>query len=125
MTANEFFWYTFPMQPKSPFPLFSQESLRLVSFCPICNTHYNPLTAQILEEREDAHLVHAVCRKCDSSIVALVLTGGLGISSVGLVTDLNGQEVLKFRNVGAIHANDVIEAHQLLYAERDFLAHEL
>lgn len=113
------------MQPKSPFPLFSPESLRLVSFCPICNTHYNPLTAQILEEREDAHLVHAVCRKCGSSIVALVLTGGLGISSVGLVTDLNGQEVLKFRNVGAIQPDDVIEAHRLLHTEQNFLAYSL
>lgn len=110
------------MQPKSPFPLFSPESLRLVSFCPICSTHYNPLTAQILEEREDAHLVHAVCRKCGSSIVALVLTGGLGISSVGLVTDLNGQEVLKFRGMNAVGTDDVIVAHQLLSSGQNFFA---
>lgn len=78
------------------------------------------MTAQILEEREDAHLVHTVCRKCSSSIVALVLTGGLGISSVGLVTDLNGQEVLKFRALAPIGADDVIDAHQLLHSEQNF-----
>ncbi len=104
------------------YSLFPSESLRLISYCPICNTHYNPLSAQVLEERDDAHLIHVECRKCGSSIVALVLTGGLGISSVGLVTDLSGEEVLKFRQHEGIRTDDVLDMHQELFAPgRDLL----
>src|SRR3989338_11609006 len=111
------------MQPRNPFPLFPSESLRLISYCPICNTHYNPLTAQILEERDDAHLIHIECRKCGSSIVGLVLTGGLGVSSVSLVTDLTGAEVLRFRRSEGIDSDDVLAAHEALFqTETDLLA---
>lgn len=111
------------MQPRNSFPIFPSESLRLISYCPICNTHYNPLTAQILEEREDAHLIYIECRKCGSSIVGLVLTGGLGISSVSLVTDLTGAEVLRFRRGDSIGSDDVLAVHEALFAtEQNFLA---
>lgn len=103
------------MQSRRSFSFYPSESLRLISYCPICNTHYNPLAAQVLEERDDAHLIHVECRKCGSSIVALVLTGGIGISSVGLVTDLSGEEVLKFRNRESVRADDVLAMHQALF----------
>lgn len=95
------------------------EGLKLISYCPLCNTQYNPLTAKILEEREDAHLVHIECRHCNSSIVALILTGGIGISSVGLVTDLTSEDVLRFKNAEDISSDDVLILHQLL--EEDLL----
>lgn len=111
------------LQSRHSYSLFPSESLRLISYCPICNTHYNPLSAQILEEREDAHLIHVECRKCGSSIVALVLTGGLGISSVGLVTDLTGEEVLKFRRRESVRVDDVIDVHRELFSvERNILS---
>lgn len=103
--------------------MFPPEGLRLISYCPICSTHYNPFNAQILEERDDAHLIHVECRKCGSSIIALVLTGGIGISSVGLVTDLTGEEVLKFRKSDVIASDDVLDAHeQLFVTDRNILS---
>lgn len=107
------------------FSLFPSESLRLISYCPICHTHYNPLAAQVLDERDDAHLIHIECRKCGSSIVALVLTGGLGMSSVGLVTDLTGDEVLKFRTRENIQADDVLTVHEALFQKETNLLAEL
>jgi hypothetical protein len=103
------------MQQRNSLPIFPSESLRLISYCPICSTHYNPLAAQILEEREDAHLIHVECRKCGSSIIGLVLSGGPGISSVSLVTDLTGMEVLRFRKSESIRSDDVLEAHTALF----------
>lgn len=111
------------MPSRHSYSQFPSESLRLISYCPICNTHYNPLAAQVLEERDDAHLIHVECRKCGSSIVALVLTGGIGISSVGLVTDLTGEEVLKFRKRESVRCDDVLDAHTELFgAGNDLLA---
>ena len=101
------------MQPKQN-PYLPNEGLKLISYCPLCNMQYNPLSAKILDERDDAHLVHVECRRCGSLIVALVLTGGIGISSVGLVTDLTSDDVLKFKDVGSVQMDDVIELHSLL-----------
>lgn len=113
------------MQSRRSFSFYPSESLRLISYCPICSTHYNPLAAQVLEERDDAHLIHVECRKCGSSIVALVLTGGIGISSVGLVTDLSGEEVLKFRNRESVRIDDVLAVHKELFAPQQRLLQDL
>lgn len=100
----------FPSQnPYSP-----QDNLRLISFCPLCHTHYNPWQTRILEEREDAHLIYLQCRKCGSAVVAVVLTGLFGVSSIGVVTDLTSDDVLRFKEAEAVTADDVLDAHLLL-----------
>lgn len=106
---------------KKPNPYVPNEGLKLIAYCPLCNTQYNPLMAKILEERDEAHLIHIECRKCGSSIVALVLSGGLGVSSVGLVTDLTSDDVIKFKDTRDVSSDDVIELHELLASEDSFL----
>ena len=91
-----------------------QKGLRLVSYCPLCHTQYLPMEASVLEERNDAHLIYAQCRTCNSSILALVYREEGGTCSVGLVTDLTKEEVMKYRNAEEITADDVIDVHQLL-----------
>ncbi len=89
---------------------------RLISYCPLCERSYeSPLRAKILDERDGAHLVHLQCSSCGSSVVALVLTSSLGITSVGLITDLTGEDVLRFKDQLSVAVNDVIELHQLMY----------
>jgi len=95
-------------------PLFFDENLKLVSYCPLCDSHYNLMEAKVLEERDDANLIYIRCRKCQSSILALVLNNPLGVSSVGLVTDLSADEVMKYRQVTDVTEDDVLETHELL-----------
>lgn len=95
-------------------PYLQGEGIKLISYCPLCSTQYNPLAARVLDEREDAHLVHIKCKSCNSSIVALVLNGAIGISSVGLVTDLTSEDVLKFKDANEITSNDVLDLHSEL-----------
>ncbi|MDO8425799.1 MAG: hypothetical protein Q7T01_04810 [bacterium] len=95
-------------------PQFFQESLRLISYCPVCDTSYNPMEARVIDERDDKHLMHIRCKKCAHSILALVLTTGMGVSSMGLLTDLTFDDVVKFRNVESVTVDDVIAFHQLL-----------
>ena len=100
---------------KSPNSPYSQgEGTKLISYCPLCSTQYNPLAERVLDEREDAHLVHIKCKSCNSSIVALVLNGVIGISSVGLVTDLTSDDVLKFKDAKEVTSNDVLDLHSEL-----------
>lgn len=95
-------------------PPFSQESLRLISYCPVCDTSYNPMEARVIDERDGRHLMHIRCKKCAHSILALVLTSGMGVSSMGLLTDLTFDDVVQFREAKAITVDDVITLHHLL-----------
>ena len=88
------------------------ESLKIISYCPLCDTNYNPLTAEILERRENAHLMYIRCKKCLSSIVAVVVTGVIGVSSIGLVTDLTVDDVMKFQNAEKLSNDDVLDVYE-------------
>lgn len=98
----------------------SGEHLRVISSCPICNARYHSAELRVLEERHDAQLVYIQCRRCRSSVLAVVLANQLGVSSVGLVTDLTGEDVLKFRRQPKISVDDVLDTH-LLLQNADFL----
>jgi transcription elongation factor Elf1 len=90
------------------------DGLKIISFCPICNEHHKLIEAKILEEKDRNHLIYLKCKKCNSSIVSLVTSDGMGINSIGLVTDLTAEDVLKFKNYPAISSDDVILIHQFL-----------
>lgn len=90
------------------------EELKLVSFCPVCETRYNPMEARVLGKQGETHLIHVQCRKCQNSILALVLVNHVGASSVGLVTDLTYEDVVRFRCAPCVSIDDVIDVHDLL-----------
>ena len=90
------------------------EGLKLVSFCPVCETRYNPMEARVLGSQGETHLLHVQCRKCLNSILALVLVNQVGASSVGLLTDLSYEDVLRFKANQKVVIDDVIEIHTLL-----------
>ncbi|MBI4713718.1 hypothetical protein HY771_00815 [Candidatus Uhrbacteria bacterium] len=90
------------------------DGLRLVSFCPVCETRFNPMEAKMLEEDGETRLLHVQCRKCRHSVLALVIVNKVGASSIGLLTDLLYEDVLKFRSNKHITVNDVIDVHTAL-----------
>lgn len=99
---------------------FWDESLKMISFCPVCETNYNPMEAQIVGQRDNSHLLHITCRKCLNSIIALVFISKSGISSVGLVTDLTFADVVKFKGSEEIDVDDVLDIHGALEDESHF-----
>ncbi|MFH1867314.1 MAG: hypothetical protein ABIJ81_04520 [Patescibacteria group bacterium] len=94
------------------------DGLKLISYCPLCEKSYNPLRARILDERDGAHLVHIQCAECGSSIVALIMASSMGITSVGLITDLTGDDVMKFKDESRLTADEVISMHQMLFPQK-------
>lgn len=103
------------MQPKKRPHNLSGDALRLISYCPLCESSYNPLRARVLEEKDDAHLLHIQCSSCGSSVVALLFTSGTGPTSIGLVTDLTSEDVLRFKDQTIIATDEVISLHQFLF----------
>jgi len=95
---------------QSPF----DETLKMVSYCPLCENKYNLMEALILEEKDSASLLYIRCRFCRSAILALIMHNQMGVSSVGLVTDLSADEVLQFRHGPAVTDDDVLSLYQTL-----------
>lgn len=100
------------MMPKRAQSL--HEGLKLISFCPVCQVGYNPIEARILGERDDSQLLHVQCRNCANAILALVHFSAQGISSLGMVTDLTFDDVVRFRDESFVEADDVLRAHEFL-----------
>jgi hypothetical protein len=93
---------------------FADESTKLVSYCPLCEASFNPQEAKVLGESADSHLMHIRCGNCSNAILALVLVSSVGVSSVGMVTDLAHEEVNRFKDAPAVSTDDVLDAHRLL-----------
>lgn len=91
-----------------------QEQIRLLQQCPVCAKQYDPKQAKILEERGDAHLVHITCPHCLNSFLAVIVASQLGMSSVGMVTDLNDTDVKRLRAYQPISENELLDFHQYL-----------
>jgi len=92
----------------------SAEHLKLVAYCPLCETRSNPVDARLLGTDGDTQLMHVTCRKCGSACLSLVLVSRVGASSVGLVTDLTYDDVMRFRRAQTVGIDDVIETHAFL-----------
>lgn len=88
------------------------EGLKLVSFCPVCETRYHSIEARVLAGAGETQLLHVQCRKCQNSILALVHVNQTGASSVGLLTDLCYEDVVRFRSRATVSIDDVIATHR-------------
>lgn len=95
------------------FQLFP-EGLKLISACPVCGASYKPGQVRLIEEKGEAHLVHIQCQSCLGGVVALIVKGGIGISSVGLITDLTAEDVIRFKESDQITEDDCLAIHQIL-----------
>ncbi len=103
----------------SPKPAKSSESifdkLRLMQECPLCGHGYEEDKVNLLEERADSHLVHITCGRCQNAILAMIVLSPIGISSVGMVTDLTARDVVRLRSKLPISEDDLLGFHELLH----------
>lgn len=99
------------------FNLFD-ESLKLVSSCPVCQRRYNPVEIKVLAEKNNSHLIYIKCQHCSTAILAVILVNNLGVNSIGLITDLNSDEILKFKEESLVDCDDVLEIHQALMKDK-------
>jgi hypothetical protein len=97
---------------------FFNDNPALIAYCPVCNQKFNPMEAKVLIEQEANYLLHVKCRSCQASLLSVITGGSLGITSVGLVTDLLAEDVLKFKNTQPVSPDEVIAFHQYLAGEK-------
>lgn len=92
----------------------NHDSLRLVSYCPLCEARYAHGNARLLAEEGETRLIHVTCKKCGGATLSLVLENPSGGSSVGMVTDLTHDDVMRLHRSRKVTTDDVIEVHKAL-----------
>lgn len=90
------------------------DSLKIINQCPLCQGSAKKIEARLLNESSQGQKIFFHCRQCQGSIIALFMMSGNGVTSYGLVTDLNFDDVLKFQQAESIAIDDVIFAHKSL-----------
>ncbi len=90
----------------------NQLKKQTIILCPICNKEYKPTNIKSISKVNDMILAHSNCPRCQSSILSLLYKDMLGITMVGMVTDLNYNDAIKAKKHTAINENDVLEIYE-------------
>lgn len=130
LDEEKFFWYylnTPNMEKKSQTDkqssLFSQ--IKLMKLCPMCKNEYTPEALEVVQERTGTHLVHLTCMHCKNAMLALIVVSKLGMSSVGMITDLNALDAIRLYHTGAISEDQLLNFHDYLQTHSDQFIHLL
>ena len=89
-------------------------SLRLIKQCPVCSTKYVSRKVQIIDYAESGVLLHFSCPTCFSSLLANVTEMPFGLVGSAMLTDLQAEEVLKFKNKEKVTSDDVLDVYERL-----------
>lgn len=95
------------------------ENVHFVSRCPFCSAEYDLDGAKVIGEEEDATVVYVTCSKCESSIVAMVAMTGLGIVSLGLVTDMTAEDTRRFFGGQEVTSDELLSIYELLKEDQN------
>lgn len=96
-------------------------SSKLLAHCPLCQAIYQASEIKLLGERGATRLFHCTCSACGHAMLAIILEAQGAVSSVGLMTDLEVQDALRFRDMGSVTADECIASHRILEMEsREF-----
>ena len=97
----------------------------LMAHCPVCQALYIKGSVRLLAERPHVRLFHSMCPMCHHGMLAYVIDAPSGISSVGLITDISGEDALKQMNLEIISAEECIAVHRLILEQSRDICRQL
>lgn len=96
---------------------------KILGHCPLCHVAYGSSEVRLVGERGQARLFHCTCLGCGQAVLAVVVEAQGGVSSVGLMTDLEIQDAVRFASLPAVAADECLAAHRILEQDsRDWCA---
>ncbi len=103
----------------------NMNSYPLLTHCPICHSLYAKKEVKLVEEKDDAKLYHSYCQACGHGLLAYVLEVAGGISSIGLITDASGVDMVRLADNQAISSDECVDAHRLILENSPALCQRL
>lgn len=90
------------------------EALKFIGHCPICNQKYEESKAKLFAKQDSANLIHITCGKCASNFIAMVVMMKQGLSSIGMLTDLNFDDAKLLYKTAPLTVDEIISGHQFI-----------
>ena len=89
--------------------------MKFLGNCPICNTKFRPHKASSIDKMGNTEIVYAECPKCASSVILGISKNAPGlVTTVGMLTDMNREDIDRIRDLPPLTADDVLEVHKYL-----------
>lgn len=86
-----------------------------IGSCSLCGTTFAPRSSHVLERAEEVSEVYAECGKCKASALVYVLKNdGNFVTTIGMLTDMKKDDILRFRKMQPITEDEVLRLHQIL-----------
>jgi len=90
------------------------KGLKLLKDCPVCQTAFQTTDIRIVDTYDNAHLLHLTCSECSHALLSIFAISQMGMSSVGMATDLSAFDAERVLNTEPIHEDEVLSFHTLL-----------
>ncbi len=87
---------------------FSNYPKRINQRCPMCNEKFNDSDMEIIKEMENGLMAYSTCSNCGVGMVAKLSLMPQGFVGVGVLTDLNRDEVILVKENRPISAEEVL-----------------
>lgn len=79
--------------------------------CPFCATLYAEEAVRTVGKRRDGEVTHATCGQCSRAMMFAIDRRGGHIACVGVLTDCDAEEAIRFENSQKISLDEVLKAH--------------
>ncbi len=88
--------------------------LKLLKDCPVCQTNFQQTDIRVVDTHHNVHLLHVTCNSCTHAILSLFAISQLGMSSVGMATDLSAADAERVLGSAPIHEDELLAFHAFL-----------
>jgi len=97
--------------------LMSSDQLRGLGRCPVCHVQNDLKEVKVINEKMPEMLLIHHCPHCQSNVLFCLMTESWGIGTVGVVTDLQANEVGSYflTNGRGLNENTLLDYYQLMH----------
>lgn len=80
----------------------------------MCQQEYPAEHIRVVDQLWESQLIHLACASCNNAMLAVVVATQTGLSSIGMVTDLDLLDALRIRGKAPMTLDNVLEFHSLI-----------
>jgi hypothetical protein len=91
---------------------------KAIQQCPICQTIYDDGAIVDVQHYSDISLLHCTCQICQNALMAMVSSTALGMSVIGIMTDLILADVERLIGGDPVSEDELLGFHRLLKNEQ-------
>ena len=91
-----------------------ENNLGLLSSCSICKKRFSKKDVVLISRQEGKTILHATCSQCHTLALIVLSNEQKGFLGMGMITDLDQQEVKEKLQMKAISSDEIIDMYKTI-----------